>query len=93
MADRRAWTSGRRIARELDDLALILASREAVSVSVDEATSTLVFHIGDHDLWVPIKRGKIHEAQAIARAIVREKASRYTGTVTLYLELFAMLAT
>jgi len=75
MAGKHGWSAGRVIARELDDLLFILRSRDEVTLHVDEGTSTLVFHTDGRDLWVPIRKGKIHEAQAVARAILREKSN------------------
>ena len=88
---RHAWVTARTIARELDDLAFVFSVREAVSLKVDEATSTLVFVIGEHDVWMPIRKGKIYEAQNLARAILREKASGYPVSASQIMALFALL--
>ena len=90
MADNRAWTAGRMIARELEDLNFVFASRDAVTLKVDEAASMIVFQVGYNELWVPIRKGKISEAQALARLILREKQTHFPA-VKLYEDLFAMI--
>jgi len=92
MAGNRAWTAGRYIARQLDDILHIFSSREHISLRVDEATSTLIVMAGHHnELWIPIRKGKIYEAQVLARGLLRERDGGHPPSLALYEALGAML--
>ena len=92
MADKRGYTSGRYIAREIEDIIHIFSSREHLSLRVDEATSTLIVMAGHQDeLWIPIRKGKIYEAQVLARVLLRERDGQHPPSLSLYDALGAML--
>jgi hypothetical protein len=92
MADNRAWTAGRYVARELADIIHIFNSRDALALRVDEATSTLIVSAGHHnELWIPIRKGKIYEAQVLARVLLRERDGGHPASLSYYDALGAML--
>jgi len=77
MADRRGFIATKFVPHSAEELAWVFERSGDLDVRIDDAAQTIVLSISDYDAHLPVRRGKMHEAQDLVRALVTSRGSGF----------------
>jgi hypothetical protein len=80
MADKRGYTSGRYLLQISEDFHWIFEGKSDISFKVEPATHTIVISTQGHDAYLPLKKGKLYEAENLLRSLIATRSSGFPPT-------------